>query len=118
MMRLAVAFVVVLAVTSGCGAQRDVAESRGVQSTPPAPTCDLPGTGPVSVEQLPEGSSVVECDAVGRVVVWRGAGVTVPSPGNGVDIFTERANRHVLPRSFGIFVAENGVMSYEFYGAH
>ncbi len=45
------------------------------------PTCGLPG-GNISVEDLPEGSSAVDCDAIGRTVVnEHGLGIVIPEPG-------------------------------------
>lgn len=76
--------------------------------------CQIPPKGPISVEQLPEGSSVVECDVVGRVVVWRGDGVTIPSPGHGMDLFVEPTDATQRQSSFGVFVSPAGTLSYEF----
>ena len=115
MMRLVPALLLSLAATTGCGTDPAARPAYEVQAEPHSPRCDVPKTGPVSVEQLPEGSSVVECDAVGRTVVWRDAGVTVPSPGEGLDIFTEQTEAGSAPGSFGIWVSENGIVSYEFH---
>lgn len=83
MTRLMPALFLCLAAMSACGADQAASRQQGDQAKQRATRCDVPKTGPLSIDQLPEGRSVVDCDAVGRTVVWRGAGVTVPSPGEG-----------------------------------
>lgn len=60
---------------------------------------------------------MIECDAVGRTVVWEGGGVTVPAPGAGVDLFVEPLPSADPPGSFGISVSEVGTVSYEFHSS-
>lgn len=72
--------------------------------------CGLaPGT--LTVADLPAGTSVLECAAVGRLVTHGGAGVTVPEPGTkvGVDALTVDGSRH----GFTLAVAEDGTISYD-----
>jgi hypothetical protein len=38
----------------------------------------------------------------------------VPSPGHGLDLFVERAHPGARSSSFGIFVSDAGIVSYEF----
>lgn len=116
MTRLVSALFLCLAATTACGDARGTSSQQPDPSELRAPQCDVPKTGPIPMERLPEGSSVVTCDAVGRTVVWRGAGVTVPSSGEGLDIFTEQiAPDSAPPGSFGIFVSADGIVSYEFH---
>ncbi|MDX2541042.1 peptidase M10 [Streptomyces sp. WI04-05B] len=77
--------------------------------------CKLPETGELGVEQLPTGSSVITCRAVGRVVVYDGAGVTVPEPGMAVsvDMLTVDGESH----GFTLEVAADGKVSYLIEGA-
>ncbi|MDQ0931937.1 peptidase M10 [Streptomyces turgidiscabies] len=77
--------------------------------------CRLPETGELGVEQLPTGSSVITCGAVGRIVVHDGAGVTVPEPGTAVsvDMLTADGESH----GFTLEVAADGKVSYLLEGA-
>ncbi|MGY3201463.1 matrixin family metalloprotease [Streptomyces sp. TE5632] len=65
----------------------------------------------LTVRDLPAGSSVIKCDAVGRVVTYDGAGVTVPPPGTAVsvDSLTTSGESH----GFTMEVDANGIVSYE-----
>lgn len=102
-------------LSSGNNASFDKGGDQSLRSEPTEDArCRIPPDGPISVKQLPEGSSVVECDAVGRFVVWRGKGVTVPSPGNGVTLFSDADDWSRSPGSFGVVVSEAGTVSYEF----
>lgn len=75
------------------------------------PSCDL-NPGILTVTDLPEGSSVVTCDAVGRVVTSRvGAGVTVPAPGGAAGQVGVRPDGSTV--SFSIYVDIQGLVSYE-----
>ncbi|MEU0060209.1 matrixin family metalloprotease [Streptomyces sp. NPDC006334] len=67
--------------------------------------------GVLTVDDLPAGSSVLDCDAVGRLVTHEGAGVTVPEPGTkvGVDALTTDGSRH----GFTMAVAADGTVSYD-----
>ncbi|MFF8195859.1 matrixin family metalloprotease [Streptomyces bobili] len=66
--------------------------------------------GALTVDDLPAGSSVVDCAAVGRLVTHAGAGVTVPGPGMkvSVDALTEDGSLH----GFTLAVAADGTVSY------
>ncbi|MFJ3771599.1 hypothetical protein ACIPX0_07840 [Streptomyces sp. NPDC090075] len=48
-----------------------------------AAVCEL-GEGDLTISDLPAGSSVIKCDAVGRVVTYDDTGLTVPEPGTAV----------------------------------
>lgn len=71
-------------------------------------TCSLP-PGELTVSDLPEGESVIECDAVGRVVVNDGLGLEVPDPGYQVTVEALYPNGS---QQFSIEVNGNGVLSY------
>jgi hypothetical protein len=75
-----------------------------------APT-RVSGRGALTVDDLPAGSSVVDCAAVGRLVTHEGAGVTVPEPGMKVtvDALSVDGSRH----GFTLEVAEDGRVSYD-----
>ncbi|MEU0113512.1 matrixin family metalloprotease [Streptomyces bobili] len=66
--------------------------------------------GALTVDDLPTGSSVLDCAAVGRLVTHAGAGVTVPGPGMkvSVDALTEDGSLH----GFTLAVAADGTVSY------
>ena len=90
--------------TTACAGQ-----ARPALSEPtPSSTCDVPESGPVSIEQLPAGSSVKKCDAVGRTVVWEDMGAVIPKPGSGVFLHVSPANtkRAVDPTQFAVHVSE------------
>ncbi|MDX3527366.1 matrixin family metalloprotease [Streptomyces sp. ID05-39B] len=67
--------------------------------------------GALTVDDLPAGSSVLDCAAVGRLVTHAGAGVTVPDPGMkvSVDALTEDGSLH----GFTLAVATDGTVSYD-----
>ncbi|MFD5265795.1 matrixin family metalloprotease [Streptomyces sp. NPDC058335] len=67
--------------------------------------------GALTVDDLPAGSSVLDCAAVGRLVTHAGAGVTVPGPGMkvSVDALTEDGSLH----GFTLAVAADGTVSYD-----
>lgn len=71
--------------------------------------CTL-AAGALTVDDLPAGSSVLDCAAVGRLVTHAGAGVTVPGPGMkvSVDALTEDGSLH----GFTLAVAADGTVSY------
>ncbi|MFI6037161.1 matrixin family metalloprotease [Streptomyces sp. NPDC051315] len=94
---------VVLAVT--------VAAGRGGDAPTRAGDGCAPGRGPLTVDDLPAGSSVLECAAVGRLVTHEGAGVTVPEPGMKVtvDTLAVDGSRH----GFTLEVAADGTVSYD-----
>ncbi|USQ83543.1 matrixin family metalloprotease [Streptomyces phaeoluteigriseus] len=73
-------------------------------------TCAL-APGALTVEDLPAGSSVLGCAAVGRLVTHAGAGVTVPGPGTkvSVDALTADGSLH----GFTLAVAADGTVSYD-----
>ncbi|MFI5872746.1 matrixin family metalloprotease [Streptomyces sp. NPDC051445] len=68
--------------------------------------------GELTVADLPAGSSVLDCLAVGRVVTHAGAGVAVPEPGTtvSVDALTADGSAH----GFTLKVAADGTVSYAF----
>lgn len=75
--------------------------------------CEL-GEGELTINDLPSGSSVILCDAVGRVVTHDGTGVTVPEPGMAVSIdsLTTDGQTH----GFTMQVSTDGKVSYGFEG--
>ncbi|MFF8731763.1 matrixin family metalloprotease [Streptomyces sp. NPDC015171] len=74
-----------------------------------AGVCAL-GEGELTIGDLPAGSSVVLCNAVGRVVTYDGTGVTVPEPGMAVsiDMLTTDGESH----GFTLEVGDDGRVSY------
>ncbi|MDX2591352.1 matrixin family metalloprotease [Streptomyces sp. WI03-4A] len=74
-----------------------------------ADVCEL-GEGELTIGDLPAGSSVISCDAVGRVVTYDGTGVTVPEPGTAVsiDMLTADGDTH----GFTLQVGTDGKVSY------
>jgi len=82
-----------------------------------APGCRLPG-GPITTADLPSGSSVIECDAVGRTVVNDDAlGVVVPEPGETVQLSVysssdSTARNALRSGTFQVQVTTDGVISY------
>ncbi|CAM5676625.1 matrixin family metalloprotease [Streptomyces aurantiogriseus] len=70
-----------------------------------------PGHGALTVDDLPAGTSVLDCAAVGRLVTHAGAGVTVPEPGMKVtvDALSVDGSRH----GFTLEVATDGTVSYD-----
>lgn len=71
--------------------------------------------GELTVEDLPAGTSVTHCRAVGRVVTHAGAGLTVPEPGTkvGVDALTANGSH----QGFTLTVADDGTVSYAYEAA-
>ncbi|MFI1728949.1 peptidase M10 [Streptomyces acidicola] len=65
----------------------------------------------LTVYDLPAGSSVIQCDAVGRVVTYDGTGVTVPSPGTAVSVDSITADGE--SHGFMMEVDTNGIVSYD-----
>lgn len=80
-----------------------------VGEVPRPPGCAL-ARGELTVDDLPAGSSVLDCLAVGRVVTHEGAGVAVPEPGTtvSVDALTADGSAH----GFTLTVAADGAVSY------
>lgn len=83
--------------------------SIGPQATAATEGCTLP-SGELSVEELPAGSSVIECNAVGRMVAHDNTGVTVPQPGRAVAVSSLTANGE--HQGFTLAVAKDGTVSY------
>ncbi|MFH9428066.1 matrixin family metalloprotease [Streptomyces sp. NPDC017615] len=79
-----------------------------------ADVCEL-DEGELTVSDLPAGSSVIKCDAVGRVVTYDGTGVTVPEPGTAVsvDALITDSSTH----GFTLEVASDGIVSYDLIDA-
>ncbi|WP_406006700.1 matrixin family metalloprotease [Streptomyces sp. NBC_00637] len=82
-----------------------------VGEAPPPRACAL-ARGELTVDDLPAGSSVLDCAAVGRVVTHEGAGVAVPEPGTtvSVDALTADGAGH----DFTLRVAADGTVSYAY----
>ncbi|KRC95322.1 MULTISPECIES: matrixin family metalloprotease [unclassified Streptomyces] len=85
-----------------------------VGQAPRTPACSL-ARGELTVEDLPAGSSVLDCPAVGRVVTHDGAGLAVPGPGTtvSVDALTADGSAH----GFTLTVAADGTVSYSYEAA-
>ena len=79
------------------------------------PACAL-ARGELTVEDLPAGSSVRDCRAVGRVVTHDGAGLAVPEPGTtvSVDALTADGSAH----DFTVAVDADGTVSYAYEADH
>ena len=67
-------------------------------------------SGTLTPEEVPEGTSVVECDLVGRVVVNDGDGLTVPEPGMAAGI--ESLDEDGVVRDFQVEVSADGAISF------
>ncbi|MFI6639410.1 peptidase M10 [Streptomyces sp. NPDC050504] len=78
--------------------------------TPGTDVCMLED-GDLAVDDLPDGSSVIKCDAVGRVVTYDGTGVTVPEPGTTVSVHALSADG--TTHGFTLEVAVDGTVSYD-----
>lgn len=72
--------------------------------------------GELTVDDLPAGSSVLDCLAVGRVITHAGAGVTVPEPGTTVSVDALTADGSA--RDFTLAVAADGTVSYGYEAVH
>lgn len=86
-----------------------------VGEAPRAPGCAL-ARGELTVDDLPAGSSVLDCLAVGRVVTHAGAGVSVPGPGTTVSV--EALTADGSAHGFTLAVAADGTVSYAYEAAH
>ncbi|MFF1546268.1 matrixin family metalloprotease [Streptomyces sp. NPDC058291] len=86
-----------------------------VGEAPRTPPCAL-ARGELTVADLPAGSSVRDCLAVGRVVTHDGAGLAVPEPGTtvSVDALTADGSAH----GFTLAVAADGTVSYAYEAEH
>ena len=75
-----------------------------------APGCGF-ARGDLTVDDLPAGSSVTRCAAVGRLVTREGVGVAVPEPGTTVSVeaLTVDGSAHGLT----VRVAADGTVSYD-----
>lgn len=74
-----------------------------------ATACALPA-GALTPADLPAGSSVVACGAVGRVIRAAGGGVTIPEPGMAVGF--EALTADGGGAGFQVEVAKDGTISY------
>ncbi|MDH3037321.1 matrixin family metalloprotease [Streptomyces sp. TRM75561] len=79
-------------------------------AVPGPDVCEL-AEGELSVQDLPAGSSVILCDAIGRTVTHDGTGVTVPEPGMtvSVDMLTADGEAH----GFTLEVGTDGKVAYD-----
>ncbi|WP_406401791.1 peptidase M10 [Streptomyces uncialis] len=79
-------------------------------AVPGPAVCELV-EGELTIYDLPAGSSVILCGAVGRVVTHDGTGVTVPEPGMAVtiDMLTTDGASH----GFTVEVGTDGTVSYD-----
>lgn len=77
--------------------------------------CSLP-EGALTVTDLPAGTSVLDCAAVGRVMSIGGTGLTIPEPGIGVSVDGLAASGK--PQHFQLEVSDEGLIAYpEPFGA-
>ncbi|MFJ8863410.1 matrixin family metalloprotease [Streptomyces sp. NPDC102451] len=103
--RSVAAFAVLASISGVAGsAQATTAGTDG------AAVCHLPEEGPLSTEDLPTGSSVLDCGAIGRIVTYDGTGVTVPEPGTTVSVDTLATDGDT--HGFALEVATDGKVSY------
>ncbi|MET7656128.1 matrixin family metalloprotease [Streptomyces sp. NPDC005486] len=82
----------------------------------PRPAACALARGELTVDDLPAGSSVPDCLAVGRVVTHAGAGVAVPEPGTTVSVDALTADGS--PLGFTLAVAADGTVSYAYEADH
>ncbi|MGB7448357.1 MAG: hypothetical protein WA892_04430 [Ornithinimicrobium sp.] len=73
------------------------------------PGCELPA-GSLTAKDLPPGASVLDCDAVGRVLRVDGAGVVIPEP--GIAVGTEALSDDGTATALQVQVTEDGTISY------
>lgn len=76
----------------------------------PAPDCTLP-TGVLETSDLPEGSSVAECEASGRVIESEG-GMAVTVPEAGEFTYVEAFRPDGSAETFGIEISSTGTVEY------
>lgn len=76
--------------------------------------CEL-SEGELTIGELPAGSSVILCDAVGRVVTYDGTGLTVPEPNTAVSVDALAADG--TSHGFTLEVTSSGVVSYDLTSA-
>ncbi len=79
-----------------------------------ADVCEL-SEGELTVTDLPSGSSVIKCDAVGRIVTYDGTGLTVPEPGTAVSV--DSLSTDGTNHGFTLEVASTGIVSYDLTSA-
>ncbi len=83
------------------------------QQTASADSCSLPLTGDITMTDLPGGSNVTSCSAVGRTIVRGDIGITVPDVGHSASatlVYTEESG---LPaKEWEISVDGAGIVSY------
>ncbi|MFD6554697.1 peptidase M10 [Streptomyces sp. NPDC058398] len=79
-----------------------------------ADVCEL-DEGELTVSDLPSGSSVIKCDAVGRIVTYDNTGVTVPEPGTAVSV--DSLSTDGTNHGFTLEVAADGTVSYDLTSA-
>jgi hypothetical protein len=85
-----------------------VASSTNAASAGPE-VCFL-GEGALTISDLPASSSVISCNAVGRLVTHDGTGVAVPEPGTAVSVEAMTADGE--GEGFTLQVAPDGTISY------
>lgn len=89
-----------------------VASSTSVATAGPD-VCELE-EGELTIGDLPASSSVILCDAVGRVVTHDGTGVTVPEPGTAVSVEALTADGEA--HGFTWEATSDGKVSYDLAG--
>ncbi|MFE6625187.1 matrixin family metalloprotease [Streptomyces sp. NPDC057740] len=92
------------------GASLAVVAGSANAASSAADVCELPA-GDLTVSDLPVGSSVITCDAVGRMVTYDGTGVTVPEPGTAVSVDSLSTDGET--HGFTLEVSSDGTVSYD-----
>ncbi|WP_329001136.1 matrixin family metalloprotease [Kribbella sp. NBC_00709] len=81
-----------------------------IGATAEASTCSVPSLGALTRADLPEGTSVVDCQATGRILRLGNAGVEIPAPGHGVGVAAVSVAG--AEQIFQVSVSADGRISY------
>ncbi|TCC55180.1 matrixin family metalloprotease [Kribbella pittospori] len=87
-----------------------------IGTTAQASTCSVPSLGTLTRADLPAGTSVVDCQATGRVLRVGNAGVEIPAPGHGVGVAAVSATG--AEQVFQVSVSDDGRISYPQFTEH
>ena len=98
-----------LAVSTGLVVVLCVGGTLGGPVSASVAECTLPA-GDLEVSDLPEGSSVVACDAVGRSISSQGLQVEIPEPGTAVSMEVMRPGDS---DEFTVVVSDSGIVDYQ-----
>jgi hypothetical protein len=78
----------------------------------PEPDCPSDTHGAISTDELPEGTSAIECDLVGTMLLGDGAGAAIPEPGDSVS-YSELVMPGATGTDFSVTVSEDGEITYD-----